>query len=554
MIVLISRNIVNNMGNQKREIRGGSGINERSIPVENSGEYFSIQQLLQGIFSKLYPLFSTDCAAITLYQDDDQHIARSYIALHNTEAEYSTEHLVNYPVVFSDITREISGFQFPVLRSAEDWIAGFGENHRLLNHSAEYLYHCYIPLEADNRILGTFEIHNYDQQFSSEALNFCCNISDLLSGLLNTTGHCQPGQPTSALPDRDELLGTIKKQQIEIDQFKEELNKQLVHIEDHAASLDYPDIAGSGPAMQQIFRLLDRIALADTTVLILGETGTGKELIAKAIHQNSARKDKPMIKINCAAIPPNLIESELFGHEKGSFTGAAERRVGKFEQADKGTIFLDEVGELSPALQVKLLRVLQEKEIERIGGKHTIVTDVRIISATNKNLIDEVEAGRFRTDLFYRLNVFPITLPALRERKSDIPALAAYFLNRFSIKSGRNIKGFSKKVISSMMAYSWPGNVRELEHLVERQVLLTQQQVITELEIPKEESGSLAQYVTGSAVKTVFENERDHIWSVLERCHGKISGPHGAAKLLGIPATTLNSKLKRLGLSKRHSY
>ncbi|MET1055154.1 MAG: sigma-54 dependent transcriptional regulator, partial [Pedobacter sp.] len=405
------------------------------------------------------------------------------------------------------------------------------------------------------------------QQFSSEALNFCCNISDLLSGLLNTVDHTNmishreiPADseslpPLSALQNSDELLLTIKKQQIEIERYKEELNKELVYFDEVPAhTYHYPEIAGSSPAMQQIFKLLERIASADTTVLILGETGTGKELIAKAIHQNSGRKNQPMIRINCAAVPPNLIESELFGHEKGSFTGATDRRIGKFEQADKGTIFLDEVGELSLALQVKLLRVLQEKEIERIGGKNTVATDVRIISATNKNLADEVEAGRFRTDLFYRLNVFPIVLPALRERKSDIPALAAYFLHRFSTKSGRNIKGFSKKVIASMMAYSWPGNVRELEHLVERQVLLTPQPVITDLAIPKEEQGSLAQYVTGSAVKTVFENERDHILSVLERCNGKVSGPHGAAKLLGIPATTLNSKLKRLGLAKRHSY
>ncbi|CAM4071819.1 DNA-binding transcriptional response regulator, NtrC family, contains REC, AAA-type ATPase, and a Fis-type DNA-binding domains [Pedobacter westerhofensis] len=518
---------------------------ERKNDLE--GEYFSLKQLLQGIFSKLQPLFSTDCAAITLYQNDDEHIARSYIALRNCKGEFIAEQLIRDPVAFSSITREISGFQFPVLRSAEDWMAEFGNNHHIINHPEEYLYHCYIPLEANNRIMGTFEIHNLDQQFSSEALNYCCSISDLVSGLLTAL------QPLPALPTGEELLSTIRKQQAELEKYKKELDKHLQYFaEESAEPYHYPDMAGNSREMQQVFKLLDRMSSSDTTVLILGETGTGKELIARAIHQQSPRKDQPMIKINCAAVPRNLIESELFGHEKGSFTGAMERRIGKFELADRGTIFLDEVAELSPDLQVKLLRVLQEKEIERIGGKSTIATDVRIISATNRNLFNEVEAGRFRTDLFYRLNVFPIELPPLRNRRLDIPALAAYFLERFSSKSGRKINGFSKKVMACMMAYNWPGNVRELEHLIERQVILTEQPVITELAIPEGGKGLLAQHVTGEIIKTVMENERDHILAVLERCNGKVSGPHGAARLLGIPATTLNSKIKKLGLSKKH--
>lgn len=258
-----------------------------------------------------------------------------------------------------------------------------------------------------------------------------------------------------------------------------------------------------------------------------------------------------MIKVNCAAIPPNLIESELFGHEKGSFTGATERRIGKFEQAHKGTIFLDEIGELPLNLQVKLLRVLQEKEIERVGGKTTIATDVRIISATNRNLLTEVEAGRFRRDLYYRLNVFPVLLPPLRNRKSDIASLANFFLAKFAKKSNRNLDGFSKKAISTMMAYSWPGNVRELEHLIERQVVMAEGNVIKDIEIPGNNKQSLSSV---APVKTIFENERDHIFAVLELCNGRISGQYGAAKLLGVPATTLNSKIKKLGLAKKHSY
>ncbi len=300
--------------------------------------------------------------------------------------------------------------------------------------------------------------------------------------------------------------------------------------------------------MQEVYQKLNRISSSETTVLILGETGTGKELIAKAIHDGSKRNEKALIKVNCAAIPPHLIESELFGHEKGSFTGATDKRIGKFEQAHEGTIFLDEIGELPLDLQVKLLRVLQEKEIERVGGKTTISTDVRIISATNRNLLEEVKAGRFRQDLFYRLNVFPVSLPPLRKRKSDIAQLATCFLEKFAKKSNRSITGFSKKAIATLTAYHWPGNVRELEHLVERHVVMAKNPIIREVEIP----GDKANSQSAAPVKTIFENERDHIFAVLELCNGKISGAQGAAKLLGVPATTLNSKIKRLGLAKKH--
>lgn len=313
-------------------------------------------------------------------------------------------------------------------------------------------------------------------------------------------------------------------------------------------------MVGNSPELQRVFNLLNKVAHTDTTVLILGETGTGKELVAKAIHQASARKKKNMIKINCAAIPPNLIESELFGHEKGSFTGALERRLGKFEQAHKGTIFLDEVGELPPAVQVKLLRVLQEKEIQRIGGQRTILTDVRVISATNADLLAAVEAGTFRRDLYYRLNVLPIVLPNLRDRAADIPVLADYFLNEFNVKSGKAITGFSKSVMAAMKNYNWPGNIRELQHLVEKQFLLATGTIISEVQLPGNAKDNLARHTSGLAVKTLAENERDHIFAVLTQCKGKISGPNGAAHLLGVPATTLNSKIKKHGLTRKHNY
>ena len=346
----------------------------------------------------------------------------------------------------------------------------------------------------------------------------------------------------------------IKHQLHEISSFRQLMEEEkLCQTEEIEVSSIYDEMIGQSKEMQQIFKLLSNVAGTETTVLVLGETGTGKELIAKAIHNASDRKDNQMIKVNCAAIPPNLIESELFGHEKGSFTGATERRIGKFELANNSTLFLDEIGELSLDLQVKLLRVLQEKEFERVGGKTTLTADVRIVSATNRNLLEEVEAGRFRSDLFYRLNVFPIALPALRNRKEDIPVLARHFLSRFAEKCGKKIDGFSQKALGDMMKYYWPGNIRELEHLIERQVLLTKGPIIKELEIPSEKTIT-AQGTPISAVKTISENERDHIFAVLQMCNGKISGKDGAAKLLDVPATTLNSKIKRLGLAKKHVF
>ena len=246
-------------------------------------------------------------------------------------------------------------------------------------------------------------------------------------------------------------------------------------------------------------------------------------------------------------MPAHLVESELFGHEKGSFTGAIERRVGKFELANKGTLFLDEIGEVTPEMQVKLLRALQEKEIERIGGNSVIKTDVRIIAASNRDLKKEVEAGRFRSDLFYRLNVFPITLPPLRERTEDIPMLAAHFMHKYAQKSGTGIKSISTTVINQLMRYEWPGNVRELEHLIERSVLMTNGEVITEIGLP--------QYIADDSSdqegpKTLEENERLFIISILKKTHGRIRGAGGAAELLKIPPTTLHSKMKKLGIRK----
>jgi two-component system, NtrC family, response regulator HydG len=317
---------------------------------------------------------------------------------------------------------------------------------------------------------------------------------------------------------------------------------------DASPGADFQNIIGQDEIFLAVLECASIIGPAETTVLLLGESGTGKELIAQSIHRISPRKSKPLIVVNCAALPSNLIESELFGHEKGTFTGATDKRIGKFEQADGGTIFLDEIGELPIDLQVKFLRVLQEREIESIGGRKKKI-DVRIIAATNRNLEEEMAAGRFRLDLYYRLNVFPISLPPLRERKGDILLLANHFLKIYADKQDKTILGLADPVIEGMLGYSWPGNIRELQNLMERSVLLAKGQVVTSLQLPSGLTKGNANRIKNS-FKSMTENEREHILSALEKCHWKINGKGGAAELLHLNASTLNSRIKKLGITK----
>ena len=306
------------------------------------------------------------------------------------------------------------------------------------------------------------------------------------------------------------------------------------------------NIFGQSQPIKDTIRNAEIVGPTETTVLILGESGTGKELIAQYIHRISSRHKGPFIVVNCAALPAGLVESELFGHEKGSFTGAIEKRIGKFEQAHHGTIFLDEIGELSPDLQVKFLRVLQELEVEPIGGKRRRI-DVRVIAATNRDLEDEVASGRFRMDLYYRLNVFPIHLPALRERTGDIPLLAEHFVTHYAARQNKQVSGLSTEAKRALMGYSWPGNVRELENLVARAVLLATGPQITSIPLP----APVAQvFPEPQSIKTITQNERDHILMALARCNWKIYGRGGAAELLDINGSTLKSRMKKLGIGK----
>lgn len=312
--------------------------------------------------------------------------------------------------------------------------------------------------------------------------------------------------------------------------------------------LKFQNIIGHSPELLNLLDQIQIVAPTDTSVLITGESGTGKEMIAQHLHLLSNRNRKPMIAVNCAALPADLIESILFGHEKGSFTGAISQRIGKFEEADGGTIFLDEIGEMPFDLQAKLLRVLQEKEIERIGGQSPVTVDLRIIAATNLHLEKEIANGKFRLDLFFRLNVFPLKVPSLRARKEDIPFLVTFFIEKHAKALGRQVTGASSNFMEKLMRYNWPGNIRELEHVILRSILLSKAQELQEdlLELDTIEKEERAPHQSG--IKTILENERDHIIDVLNKCKGRISGSGGAADLLGIPATTLNSKIKKLGI------
>ena len=307
-------------------------------------------------------------------------------------------------------------------------------------------------------------------------------------------------------------------------------------------------IVGNSPALQRVLELVEKVAPFDSTALLLGETGTGKELVAQAIHQRSPRRDGPFVKVNCSALPSELIASELFGHERGAFTSAVRQRVGRFEVANGGTIFLDEIAELSPEIQVALLRVLQEKEFERVGGNRTIKTDVRVIAATNKDLQLEVSEGRFRMDLFYRLNVFPVQCPPLRDRVSDIPALVDYFAARFANRTGKKITHIEKRSLSAMQEYSWPGNVRELQNVVERCVILADGEVLhVDAAMLTEEPLSIVPTAIPSGLRT---DRKVQIEAVLRETRGKVYGPCGAAARLGLPATTLDSQIRALSINK----
>ncbi|MGH2398571.1 MAG: sigma 54-interacting transcriptional regulator, partial [bacterium] len=350
---------------------------------------------------------------------------------------------------------------------------------------------------------------------------------------------------------RAEAERALRSAMSELQALKNRLEAENIYLrEEIRTQHNFEEIVGNSPELLAALHKVERVASTDTTVLIVGETGSGKELFARAIHSRSPRSGRPLVKVNCGAIPPGLVESELFGHVKGAFTGAVDKRVGRFELAHGGTIFLDEVGELPLDAQVKLLRVLQEQEFEAVGSSRTIRVDVRVIAATNRNLAQAVGEGRFRPDLLYRLNVFPIEVPPLRNRRSDIPLVAGFFISRIARRIGKPLQGLSARSMDRLMRYDWPGNIRELENVVERAAILADGPVleIAAADLGGPARGEQAAAAASASGATLDDVQREHILSVLRSTRGVVEGIRGAATILGMHPNTLRSRMKKLGI------
>jgi formate hydrogenlyase transcriptional activator len=336
----------------------------------------------------------------------------------------------------------------------------------------------------------------------------------------------------------------------EIETLKDKLQQEKVYLEEEVRTEhNFGEIVGESAALRRVLKEVETVAPTASTVLIRGETGTGKDLVARALHALSPRREQTFVKLNCAAIPTGLLESELFGHEKGAFTGAIMRKIGRFELAHRGTLFLDEIGDIPPELQPKLLRALQEQEFERLGSTRTIRVDVRLVAATNRDLAQMVADGRFRSDLYYRLNVFPVTLPPLRERREDIPMLARHFTHQFALRMGRQIEAIPTSVMDALIRYPWPGNIRELQNVIERAVILSPGPA---LHIPPDDlkPGAVAADVSGDPAVTLADAEREHIVRALQATRWVLRGPSGAAARLGMKRSTLQWKMKKLGIAR----
>jgi formate hydrogenlyase transcriptional activator len=394
---------------------------------------------------------------------------------------------------------------------------------RLIDEGVKSL--CSVPLLSHNRALGALNVgRRREDAFAQDELD-----------LLGQVGQQVAIAVENALAYR------------QIAELKDKLAEEKLYLQDEIKTeYNFEEIVGESAALKRVLKQLEIVAPTDSTVLIQGETGTGKELVARALHNLSGRRERTFVKLNCAAIPTGLLESELFGHEKGAFTGAIAQKIGRFELAHRGTIFLDEIGEVPLELQSKLLRVLQEQEFERLGSTRTIRVDVRLVAATNRDLSQMVADKQFRSDLYYRLNVFPIAVPPLRDRPEDIPVLVRYFAQKYSRRMNKRIETIPSEAMSALTQYAWPGNVRELENLIERAVILSQG---TQLQVPIAELKTV-KTVAPSGIATLEAAEREHIERALRETNWIIGGPAGAAAKLGMKRTTLQSKMQKLGISR----
>ena len=499
------------------------------------GAHLEMAELLAALNEKLKPIIYFDAIGIGVLEAE---VLRIYcIHLESTrhiEGE-SLESLMDrhVPEIKHPLTLALSDHPVSdMIRLSQPYVCADVEPQGRFGHDEHCLEHGFrsyisLPLIKQGAVIGVIEfLSNQRGNYSDDQVRLLQDIAKIVAiAVSNALAY--------------EEIKRLKEQLL--------LENRVLQEEIVERSI-YEEIVGSSGSLQKVLAAIEKVASTDSTVLITGETGTGKELIARAIHRRSPRSERALVKVNCAALPAELIASELFGHEKGAFTGAMQQRIGRFEAANGGTIFLDEIAELSPEIQVALLRVLQEKEFERVGGNRTIKTDVRVIAATNKDLLREVNEGRFRIDLFYRLNVFPVHVPPLRERVNDIPVLVDYFATRLASRTGKKITQIEKGSLGAMQQYSWPGNIRELQNVIERCVILADSEVF------RVEPGMLMQEPPSIATELIAtssgSDRKAQIEVMLRETRGKVYGPHGAAARLGLPATTLDSQIRSLSINK----
>jgi len=481
-----------------------------------------LEDLFRALPVQLHPLFDFDYMSVFLSQepawyvldhDKDQVVLSRARAVPVEQAHVSWVFECQQPAVLPELDRDT---QF------------FGANRLLSDHGLQS--GCAVPLKTTHRRLGVMFLGSERPcPYSAEDVRFLSLVADRVAlavdDALSHETECD-SDPSDDLPQENLAL-------------REEI----------AATSMFEEIVGCSEELDHVLTQVAKVAPTDATVLITGESGTGKELIARAIHNRSPRRNRPFIRVNCAAIPASLISSELFGYEKGAFTGATQRHLGRFELANGGTIFLDEIGDIPAETQIALLRVLQEREFERVGGTQPVRVDVRVLVATSRDLPAEVDADKFRLDLFYRLNVFPVELPPLRERTDDIPLLAEYFIHRFASKAGKKIRNIERKSLEWLKAYEWPGNIRELQNVVERAVILCDGETFAIDESWLRPEGRKSKLPL-SLPTAMVNHEREIIEAALEESRGRISGPSGAAEKLGMPRTTLEAKIKSLRINK----
>jgi formate hydrogenlyase transcriptional activator len=500
------------------------------------------QALLHSISEALHPVISFDRCAITLYQPERDSFR--FLAVEG-------ELLSDYFRTGLELSRNetcgswVFDHQRPLVRRDLEKEQQYPNERHLAAEGIQSM--CVVPLALRGKCIGLLSVVSQQRhRYSDEDAFFLQEVANQVALAVQNMQSYQ-----------------------EIDSLKARLEKENVYLrEELSAEHNFEEIVGNSPALLKALHAVEQVAPTDSTVLIYGETGTGKELVARAIHNRSSRNGRALVTVNCSAISAGLVESELFGHMKGAFTGALERRIGRFELANGGTIFLDEIGELCLETQVKLLRVLQEHEFEPVGSSHPLRVDVRVIAATNRNLLEAVQAGRFRSDLFYRLNVFPIELPPLRERRSDIPQLVAFCLSQFSKRLGKKIDGVSRESMENLVKYPWPGNIRELQNVIERAIIVSADPTLRldrdlmpvaaaakGIEPPKADSPEDRQtdFKSPKPLLTLEELERNHIFAALQHAGGVVDGPKGAARILNLHPNTLRHRMDKLGIkASRH--